>query len=448
MPADCAETMNEPDALRQSGPRWILHCWVTAAAFGTYFCMYGFRKPYTAATFEDVVLWGGLSLKTLLVISQTLGYLLSKFIGIRVVAELPPRQRTLAILGLIGAAEAALLLFAVVPAPWNCLCLFLNGLPLGMVFGLVLSFLEGRRSTEALAAGLCTSFIVADGFTKSVGGWLLGAGVAEAWMPSVAGLAFAPVLLVSLWFLSQVPPPDQEDIEHRTARPTLTRADRATFLSRYAPGLLALTVAYVLITILRSIRADFSPEIWQGLGFDKSPGVFTRSELWVALGVIVANGLTVLIHDNRRAFFSSIAIATGGLALLPVALIGLQQNWLGGFPFMVLMGLGLYLPYVAVHTTIFERLIAMTRDRSSVGFLLTFADAFGYLGVVVVMLTREVLQAQGVFARANFLDFFTAAAWLISGIGMVGLLTVWVYFARRESGQTIGLPGPVATAAE
>lgn len=100
---------------------------------------------------------------------------------------------------------------------------------------------------------------------------------------------------------------------------------------------------------------------------------------------------------------------------------------------MVLMGLGLYLPYVAVHTTIFERLIAMTRDRSTVGFLLTFADAFGYVGVVVVMLTKEVLHAQGVFVRGGFLDFFTSAAWVISGLGLLGLLTVWGYFARRQS---------------
>jgi hypothetical protein len=55
---------------------------------------------------------------------------------------------------LIAAGEIALLLFGFVPRPWNAVCLFLNGLPLGMVFGLVLGFLEGRQLTEALAAGL------------------------------------------------------------------------------------------------------------------------------------------------------------------------------------------------------------------------------------------------------------------------------------------------------
>jgi Family of unknown function (DUF5690) len=36
-----------------------------------------------------------------------------------------------------------------------------------MVFGLILGFLEGRRHTEALTAGLCASFILADGTSKS-----------------------------------------------------------------------------------------------------------------------------------------------------------------------------------------------------------------------------------------------------------------------------------------
>ena len=62
------------------------------------------------------------------------------------------------------------------PAPFNLVWLFCNGVPLGLVFGLVLGFLEGRRHTEALAAGLCSSFIVADGVTKSAGASLLQAG--------------------------------------------------------------------------------------------------------------------------------------------------------------------------------------------------------------------------------------------------------------------------------
>ena len=86
-------------------------------------------------------------------------------------------RRAFGILLLIVWAELALLLFGLTPRPWNAVWLFANGLSLGMVFGLVLGFLEGRRVTEALTAGLCCSFILADGVMKSLGTWLLVGGV-------------------------------------------------------------------------------------------------------------------------------------------------------------------------------------------------------------------------------------------------------------------------------
>ena len=84
------------------------------------------------------------------------------------------------IVTLIVAAEVALLLFALAPQRLHALCMFANGLSLGLVFGLVLGFLEGRRVTEALIAGLCASFILADGIMKSVGTWLLEPGCERA----------------------------------------------------------------------------------------------------------------------------------------------------------------------------------------------------------------------------------------------------------------------------
>ena len=32
--------------------------WAMLAAFGAYFCMYGLRKPFTAATYPDGMLYG------------------------------------------------------------------------------------------------------------------------------------------------------------------------------------------------------------------------------------------------------------------------------------------------------------------------------------------------------------------------------------------------------
>jgi hypothetical protein len=111
-----------------------------------------------------------------------------------------------------------------------------------------------------------------------------------------------------------------------------------------------------------------------------------------------------------------------------LALAGLQAGGFAPFAFMVLHGLGLYLPYIAVQTTVFERLLAMTRDTGNVGYLVYLADAFGYLGYVAVMLARNVLGP-----TENFLPFFLALSWAIAGACVVLLIPCWRYFATRPA---------------
>ena len=287
-------------AARASGSLFAVYCVV--AAFTTYFCMYAFRKPFTAGEYADEMLWG-IGYKTILVAAQVSGYTISKFIGIKVISEMPARRRAVSIVALIAVAEVALLLFAIIPTPWNFPLLFLNGLPLGMVFGLVLSFLEGRRLTEALSAGLCASFIVASGVVKSVGRALIVyLGVSEYWMPFLTGLIFVGPLLVGVVMLSQIPLPTADDNLARCERRPMMKADRMAFFRRHAVGLMGLVAIYILLTIVRSIRDDFAVEIWADLGHNGAPGVFAASEIAVMLGVVVINGATVWIRRNRSAF--------------------------------------------------------------------------------------------------------------------------------------------------
>ncbi|WP_406695031.1 DUF5690 family protein [Singulisphaera sp. Ch08] len=401
--------------------------WALLAAFGSYFCMYAFRKPFTAASYADTSVWG-LGFKTVLVTSQVSGYMVSKFLGIKVIAEMPPQRRAIGILWLVLVAEFSLVLFGLIPRPWNAVCLFLNGLPLGMVFGLVLGLLEGRRLTETLTAGLCASFILADGVTKSVGALLLQRGVSEEWMPSVAGALFLLPLGVCVAMLARIPPPNHHDITARAQRFTMSHAERWSLMHRYAFGLIPIILVYFTVTILRSIRADFAPEIWRGLGKPAQPGTFTRSEMLVALGVLVVNGGTVLIRDNRRAFFTSLATCGVGFGLLAAALLARQLDLVSGFAFMVVIGLGFYLPYVAIHTTVFERLLAMTRDRGNIGFLMYVADSVGYLGYVIVMLARNVYHPE-----QDLLGLLSGACWFAVVLSMVCLILCWRYFSAIES---------------
>jgi len=148
----------------------------------------------------------------------------------------------------------------------------------------------------------------------------------------------------------------------------------------------------------------------------------------VAAGVLLLTGATVFIQDHRRAFFTGIGLAFGGAVLIGAALLGLQAGALSPMAFMVLIGLGLYMPYIVVHTTIFDRLIAMTRDRGNIGYLMCLADAFGYLGYVAVLLARNMLAP-----AENFLGFFIALSWVIAGACVLLLVPCWIYFATHPA---------------
>jgi len=395
------------------------------AAFGAYFCAYGFRKPFTADPHAGEFFFG-IDFKTILIVSQVMGYTVSKFIGIKVVSEITPRHRVRALLVLIGIAQIALLLFAVVPAPWNGLCLFLNGLPLGMTFGMVLGFLEGRVQSEALTAGLCCSFIISGGFMKSVGAWLLGAQVSQAWMPSVAGFIFIVPMVIFTWMLSKIPPPTRSDEEARCERVPMDARARSAFFMRYATGLSLLALVYLLTTILRSLRDDFAPEIWAGLGVMKEPEKYALSETVVGLIVTIAMGAIVFMRNNRTAFFAGLLLSAAGFLISAAVLTGLSFGLVSPFMFMVLSGLGIYFPYIAVHTCVFERLIAMTRDKGNIGYLLYLVDAFGYLGYVVVLLAKGVLKK-----NVDVFELFKTSNWLIAAVSLVMLGIVWRYFANR-----------------
>lgn len=433
------DTTQQPTADDRDDLAWWHAVWAVTAAFGAYFCMYGFRKPFTAAEYLGGD-GGALAYKTVLVTSQVLGYTLSKFIGIRIVSEMPARRRAIAGFLLVVTAELALVLFAITPRPWNAGWLFVNGLPLGMVFGMVLAPLEGRRVTEALTAGLCGSFILAGGVMKSTGAWLLTQGVSEAWMPAAAGAIFLAPSAVFLSMIHLVKPPSPRDLAARSARSPMDAEQRRNFLKKYGGAFVPIVVVFVLVTIIRSIRDDFAPEIWRALGEPAAPSVFTKTEFWVAVGVLATSAATSFVRDNRRGYVVSLWICLVGFALMISGLVLQQQGAIGAFPFMVLTGLGLYLPYVIIHTTVFERLLALTREPGTIGFLMYVADAFGYLGYVVVMLGRTFGSAALGTEPGNALSLFTAVGWTATGLSLLGLAVAW-WLRPGRSSETLAAQG-------
>jgi hypothetical protein len=386
------------------------------SAFFAYFAMYAYRKPFSAAAYAHIPGWPfAIDFKIMLVIAQVAGYALSKFIGVKVVSEMPLAWRAATILLLIGFAEVALVLFAVASSPVGVLMLFLNGLGLGMIWGLVFSFLEGRRLTEILGAMLCASFILSSGVVKSAGeALLLGGWADERWMPAMTGLLFAPLLLLSVAALTQLPPPDARDEAERAPRSPMDAAQRRRFFGAHASGLVALIAVYVLLTAFRDFRDNFAAEIWGELGYGHQAGIFTWSEVPVAMIALVALGLLVRVRDNRWGVIWNLVLIAVGLADMGLSTGAFQLGWLGPAAWMIAVGAGLYLAYTPFNALLFDRLMAATQAPGNAGFLIYVADASGYAGSVVVLLLRNFAHVSLPWAQ-----FLCAIAYATCVIGLL-----------------------------
>jgi hypothetical protein len=111
-------------------------------------------------------------------------------------------------------------------------------------------------------------------------------------------------------------------------------------------------------------------------------------------------------------------------AFLLVVLSTLAQIWnlSTPFTFMVLGGVGLYVPYVAFHTTVFERLIALSRHPGNIGFLMYLADAMGYLGYALVLGTKTFSQTP-----EQILPFFRVTLISLSVLSVAALSATAIY---------------------
>lgn len=394
-------------------------------AFTTYFAMYSFRKPFAAAHYAGTA-FGVLGLKDALVISQLCGYALSKFLGIKFNSEMSPGRRAWALVLLIAWAEVALVMFAVLPAPGQVLALFLNGLPLGAVWGIVFSFLEGRRTSEILGAGLSCAYVVASGVVKSAGAGLLDVGVTEAWMPAATGALFLPVFCVAVYGLSLVPPPSSADVAARTEREPMSRAERQRFLRDHWPGLIALVLVYLALTAYRDFRDNFAAEIWADLGNPRQAGVFTVTEIPIALSVLFVLGLLYLVKNNRLGLLLTYVIMAAGAALMGLGTLLFDLGAISPLAWMILVGLGLYLGYVPYGCVLFDRTIAALEIVATAVFLIYVSDAVAYGGSVGIVLYKTLGQAS-----ISKLQFFRYFSYVACGVCLVCLAISGRYFLRR-----------------
>lgn len=329
----------------EKAPLYALAVYTSIFIFLIYTCAYAFRKPFTAAIYEGET-FGGFDVKILYVLSEIIGYALSKFIGIRLLSSMKPNQRSLYIIGLMSISEIALLGFASLPVPLKIVSIFLSGLPLGMIWGIIFSYIEGRRISEVLNVGLSVALIISSGLVKTLGRFIMDTfHVSDYWMPVTTGAICFPIMLICTYMLNQVPPPSKQDMIARTKRSPMNKAERKKFLHQFFLGICMLVLFYGSLTVFRELRDSFAADIWKELNISGA-FVFTQTEIPIAFFVLILMFMIVFIRNNRLALNIIYVIAITGSTLMIISTLLYINGDISAIWWMISSGLGMYMGYI------------------------------------------------------------------------------------------------------
>lgn len=368
-------------------PDWLFVLWAGGTALLSYSLVYALRKPFTAAEFDGLQV-AGMDYKIVVSMIQLIGYVCAKLLGIKYISELKPEGRLKFIVGSAALSEVSLIAFGLLPVPYNIFALFFNGLSLGCMWGVIFSFLEGRRTTDILASIMGVSMALSSGVAKSLGLYALNdLGVSEFWMPALVGAVAFPMLCFMGWVMTRFPAPTAADIAARTKRVTLDGRQRWQLFVKFMPLLIMLFGANLLLTVQRDIKEDFIVCIIDVS--QVSSWAFAHLDSIATLVLLGVFALLSAVGNHLRALCLILIMSAIGMGT--IAFLGAEAGSLN-MPvtaWLFLQTLCIDIAYLSFQTIFFERFIACFKVRGNVGFFIITIDFIGYLGTLCLLLFKE-----------------------------------------------------------
>ncbi len=419
--------MNIPAKKRIPDILFVL--WAGGSVLIAYSLVYALRKSFTASTFDGCMLWG-MDYKVMVSISQIIGYLLSKFCGIKVVSELKRKHRLTAIAVSAIGAELALIAFGLVPYPYNFLCLFFNGLFLGSMWGFLFAYIEGRRLTDILAGFLGVSMVISSGAAKSFGLFVLSFGISPFWMPALIGAIAAPLLILTAFALDRLPEPTREEKDERTERVPLNGQQRKALIKQYAALLIPMLVVNVLYTVLRDIKEDFLVDILKNTNLNLTSFLFVRIDSVVTVLLLIMLGAMIKIRNHQKSILVLLILMFAGSAMVFITSLFFQTLITYPVMWIFLQSIGIYSAYLAFQTIFFDRFIAFYKISGNVGFFIYVADFLGYLASCIFLLLKSFFDI-----RINWLQYYNTLAVSISITCTMAIGLAWymMFYRQRET---------------
>ena len=404
----------------------LLILWAGGAALLSYSLVYALRKPYTAASFEGLTLFGT-DYKVAVTTIQILGYVIAKFFGIKLISELKRENRFRFFVTSAIMAEVALIGFGVLSAPYNAAAMFFNGLSLGCMWGVIFSFIEGRKVTDMLASLLGVSMVFSSGIAKSFGLFAMNElNIDHFWMPAVIGGVALPLLVLMGYLLKRLPSPTQEDIELRNERVVLDSEGRKRLFLSFAPILTLLFIGNFMLLVLRDIKEDFLVLILDMS--NQSSWLFAQVDTIVTLAILALFSAFVFFRSNIKTLMCLMGIVI--LSCITMAYVSFNYKALDLQPvvWLFIESLCLYIAYLTFQTIFFDRFIACFRIKGNVGFFIAIIDFIGYMGTVTLLSTKEFLNFD-----MEWFDMFNHMAFFVGAVCIVLFTIVATLIYKRYS---------------
>ena len=411
-------------------PDWIFVLWAGGTALLSYSLVYALRKPFTAAEFEGLQVFG-MDYKIVVSIIQLLGYVSAKLLGIKYISELRPEGRLKFIIGSAALSETSLIAFGLLPMPYNIMALYFNGLSLGCMWGVIFSFLEGRRTTDILASIMGVSMALSSGVAKSLGLYTLNVlHVSEFWMPALIGAIAFPLLCFTGWMMTRFPQPTAADIASRSVRVTLNGHQRWALFRRFMPLLIMLFAANLLLTVQRDIKEDFIVCIIDVSTV--SSWAFAQIDSIATLVLLAAFALLSTTYDHLKVLCILLVLSTCGMGTLAFLGANFEQVGLPTTIWLFLQSLCLDMAYLSFQTIFFERFIACFKIKGNVGFFIITIDFVGYLGTLALLLFKEFYASH--IDWASFYNSMSLYIGIVCCLAFIGSLVYMIQVRKRKEG--------------
>ncbi|MBC7643370.1 MAG: hypothetical protein H7174_13725 [Flavobacterium sp.] len=179
------------------------------------------------------------------------------------------------------------------------------------------------------------------------------------------------------------------------------------------------------MTILRDVRDNFGVEIWREMGVVDA-SIFTKTESLIGLVICILTALMYFVKDHKMAFYLSHLMILVGCLIILISTISFQNYAINSFGWTVFLGIGLYMAYVPYNGMLFDRLLAVLKEKANVGFLFYLADFSGYLATVFILIYQNFGTQ-----KTSWLSFLTDLAQILPIVCIISITVSFFYFNRK-----------------